>query len=624
MKQAVKIYILLVVSIIGAIIYLFITTNQIQEKLNSNVEKLLIQQAASAAKNIAIELQKQINDNPYEELKKNPQLRKHLEDELSILVSDFSKYIFVLYRDKSNNFRYLLDGSPDKGFFNQRLNVDKKYWNRVYETKQPVIIKQSQLESIWVTYLQPVLFDGKVKAVIAIDFSTKLPENIYHATAPLKNIFTYIFFSIIILLFILIYQILLSFKSKKESITDELTQTYNRNFLRDFIQKANIAQYQIMMLDIDHFKQVNDNYGHKAGDLILTKTAKIIAAEIREDDYLIRFGGEEFLLFIKKGKNTPELAYNIAQRIRKTIEKTDFIFEDKQIKITVSIGICQQPEHFKSISQAIKHADAMLYRAKREGRNKVVSSKTDINASLTKTDKKSINEVKEALEEQRIICYYQPIFDTQKQSIVKYEALARMIEKDGSIVLPFHFLETIAHTTVYNDFTKRIIELVFEQIKEKKATISINLNFSDLLETTIFTTILQELQAHKELTKWLVIELLEYEVVKQDSLIQERLSQIQSFGVQIALDDFGSGYANYTVFKSLPINILKIDGSLIKDIDSSSLSYKITHSIVMLAKELGITTVAEFVHSAEVYKIVQELDVDYSQGFYLAKPSAKI
>jgi diguanylate cyclase (GGDEF)-like protein len=583
----------------------------------------MIQQATSAAKNIAIKLQKQIHNDPYEELKINPQLRKHLESKLSILINDFSKYIFVLYRDKSNNFRYLLDGSPDKGFFNQRLNVEKKYWNQVYETKKPLIIKQGKLENIWITYLQPVLFDNEVKAVVAIDFSTKLPTSIYYATEPLKNIFAYIFFSISILLTILVYQIFLSLKSKKESITDELTQTYNRNFLRDLIKTINISQYQIMMLDIDYFKQINDNYGHKAGDYILTKTAELIAATIRKKDYLIRFGGEEFLIFIKKGDNSTALAYDIAQRIRQIIENTVFIYEDKEIKITVSIGLSCEPEHFKNISSAIKYADEMLYRAKREGRNMVMAKHTLNEVSVTK-NKIGINEIKEALEENRIVCYYQAIFHTQTQTIAKYEALARMQEKDGTILLPFEFLGTITHTNIYNDFTKHIIELVFQQIKEKKVSISINLNFSDILDNNIFQTIIHELEIHKELTTWLVIELLEYEVIQESSLIQKRLNKIKSFGVQIALDDFGSGYANYTVFKTLPIDILKIDGSLIQDIDKSSFSYKITHSVVMLTKELGITTVAEFVHSAGVFKVVQELGIECSQGFYLAKPSEKI
>ncbi len=623
MKQTNKIYIFLFASIVLAIVYLFFATHTIQQKLNSNIETILIEQAKSFAKNIDDELHEHIQKDPYAELKQNPMLQEHLEGALSIIVNDFFKYVFVLYRDDAGIYRYLLDGSDEKAHFNQRMSVEKKYWDSVYKTKQPVIIKQSELENIWVTYLQPVIFDNEVKAVVAIDFSTQLPTSIYNAIEPLQNVFLYIFVAIGILVFILLYQTLLSLKNKQESITDALTQTYNRTFLRELVKGIDMSKYQIMMLDIDYFKQINDNYGHKAGDYVLKKTAQIISQQIREDDYLIRYGGEEFLLFIKKGENENTLAFKIAERIRKKIEKTPFEYEDKTMRITVSIGLTNNPEHFKTLSLAIKHADEMLYRAKREGRNKVVSHNTN-NTKKEHIERKNINEMKEALEEDRIICYFQAIVNVNTNKICKYEALARMIDKDGSIVLPYLFLDTLAHTNLYNDFTKRILELVFEKIKSKKVAISVNLNFSDILDNSIYKIILDELQKHQELTKWLTIELLEYEIMQESSLIQERLLEIKSFGVQIALDDFGSGFANYSVFETLPLDILKIDGSLIKNIDTSKTSYTITHSIATLSRELGITTVAEFVHSKEVLEIVQELQIDEAQGFYLAKPSADI
>jgi EAL domain-containing protein (putative c-di-GMP-specific phosphodiesterase class I) len=158
----------------------------------------------------------------------------------------------------------------------------------------------------------------------------------------------------------------------------------------------------------------------------------------------------------------------------------------------------------------------------------------------------------------------------------------------------------------------------------KKIAISINLNFSDILDNNIYKLIITELQKYKKLASWLTIELLEYELIEEISIVQKRLFEIKRYGVKIAIDDFGSGYANYSIFKLLPIDILKIDGSLIKDIDTSEISYKITHSIVLLAKELEITTVAEFVHSASVLETIKKLDVDEAQGFYLAKPSPNI
>jgi len=625
MKQLTKLYIFIFLSILLAIAYLFIQTARTQTLLNTNVEEILIKEAKTFAHNIDKNLHKHLQGDIYTQLKNEEHLRKHLESSLEVLQSDTFKYIFVLYRDSHGNYRFLLDGSKDKSNFNQRLNVDKKLWNKVYETKKPLIVNQKKLDGLWITYLVPFIVDNKTEAIIAIDFSKELPQNIYNAIAPLNNIFWYIFIAIATLILILMYQTFLSMRNKKESITDPLTQTYNRNYMRELLKKINIDNYQIMMCDIDYFKQINDNYGHKAGDEILIQTAKIISNEIRAEDILIRFGGEEFLLFIKRDKTTNKLAYNVAQRIRKKIETTSFQYEDKEIKITLSIGITCQPEHFKSISEAIKHADEMLYIAKREGRNKVVSTKSHHINKVPAQQLKSINEIKAALEEKRIICFFQAIYSVKDKKIVKYEALVRLQERDGSITLPGLFLESIMYTNIYNDLTKTVLESVFKHIKQHKLQISANLNFSDILDNTIYQIIIDELTAHKEFAPWLVIELLEYEILEETSnLVQKRLSEIKSFGVQIAIDDFGSGYSNYTIFKTLPIDILKIDGSLIKDLDSSKTSRTIVDSIVLLAKEMGIKTVAEFVHSKEILNEIERLGIDEAQGFYLAKPSATI
>ena len=624
MKHLKKIYAFIFLSIIVAIAYLFMQTAQTQAVLNKNVEQILINEAKAFAKNINTLLAQNLQGDPYKILKNDRALQRQLENSLTILRGDTFKYIFVLYKDKHDHYRFLLDGSKDKASFNQRLNVDKKLWNKVYTTQKPLILNQQKLDGLWISYLLPYVDQNKTEAIIAIDFSKELPKNIYNAIAPLNNIILYIFIAIALLVIILIYQTLLSIKNKKASITDPLTQTYNRNYMRELLKNINISNYQIMMCDIDYFKHINDNYGHKAGDEVLARTAKIIKDEIRPDDILIRYGGEEFLLFIKKSPASEKLAYNVAQRIRKKIEASSFHYEDKEIKITISVGITCHPEHFKSISEAIKHADEMLYIAKREGRNKVVSTQSNALA-VELNNKKSIHEVKAALENDRIICYFQAIYDTKTDKIVKYEALVRLKEENGDIVPPALFLDTIMYTNIYNDLTKQVLTSVFKHIKKHQVIISINLNFSDILDNTIFQLIIDELQSNKELAPWLVIELLEYEIfVETTEIIQKRLSQIKEYGVAIALDDFGSGYSNYTIFKVLSIDILKIDGSLIKDLDTSKTSRTITDSIVLLAKELGIKTVAEFVHSEAVLREVKKLGIDEAQGFHLAKPSATI
>ena len=625
MKFLLKIYLLIFVSIVAAIIYLFISIGETQTVLNKNIEMLFVKQAEYFCENINNEIHEHIKEDIYSSLKNDPSLVHSLEDTMSVLLTNSYKYIYVLYRDKHGDYRYLLDGSKeDKGYFNQKLNIDKTEWNKVYETKQNHILNQEKLHTLWITYLRPVILKGKVEAVIAVDFSTQLPDNVSNAISPLNNTFIYIFLAIGMILLILFYQTIFNLKTKKDSITDTLTQVYNRNYLRDFLAHINMRHYQIIMLDIDHFKQVNDSYGHKAGDVVLSQTAKILKEELRNKDVLIRFGGEEFLIFVHRKNSTDFLAYNVAERLRYRLEKERFISDESEIFITISAGITCSPEHFKSTGDAIKYADEMLYIAKKEGRNQVIATENHKNDDLHFNEHKTIHEIKEAIDDDRIFCYFQPIYDLKTNTILKYEALVRMRDKNNKILTPVAFLDNILHTNVYKDMTKCVLAHVFKNIKEKKTTISTNLNFSDIVDNDIYALIIEQITNNQEFATSLIVELLENELIQSSELIKTRLDEIRSFGVKIAVDDFGSGYSNYVIFQTLPIDIVKIDGSIIKDLDTSKIAYKITKSIVHLTQELNIITVAEYVHSQEILELVQELGVSEAQGFHLGKPQEKI
>ena len=615
-----RIYIFLIFVIFISFIYLYQSIATINDKMILNVEKILVSKASYFAKNIDRELKNNIHGHIYQVLKENPELRERLEHTFSVVITPSFKYIYLLYRDKNGNYRYLLDGSKeDKGDFNQKLNVDKQKWNQVYETKKPQILLQRDIDELYITYLTPIIFNNEVEAVLAIDFSTKLLAYINEIISPIENIFVYILITIVLLLLILLYQVILNIKTKKESVTDPLTMVYNRNYLRDFLKNNNVMQYQIIMLDIDYFKKINDNYGHKAGDYILREVALEIQNSIRGKDKVIRFGGEEFLILVHK-KHADFDALNVADRIRRTLEKSVFVYEGTVIKITVSIGVELYPERFKNFLEAVKHADEKLYIAKQEGRNKVI---VENERSSGSHELLSIHDVKDALDDNRVVCHYQPIFDLKNKKIVKFEALVRVVLKDQRVIYPVSFLETVNNTNIYKDLTKRVLDIVFEAIEKYKFPFSINLNLSDILDNAVYDILLQEIQKKREMTKWLTIELLEYEQVNT-AILRERLLEIKSYGIKIALDDFGSGYSNFSVFKAFPIDIVKIDGSLIKDINVSAESSALTESILFFSKKLGIETVAEFVHSKEVLQTVEDLGISYVQGFYIGKPQADI
>ena len=622
MKSIIKIYTLFFISIVISLAYLYHSTSVTEVMLQKNLENLFIKQAKEFSNNLKEYIQENIESDITNVLEKETLLRFEIEEAMGNVVTDSYKYIYVLYRDNKGDYRYLLDASTqDKGEFNQKFITEHDGWESVYSSQRPQLLHQSTLDTVWMTYLNPIVINNKVEAVLAMDFSVALPEKIVSATKPMEVIFYYIFASIVILLLILLYQTILNLKVKKASYTDSLTKVYNRHYLRYFLKNIDIDKYQVIMLDIDHFKKVNDNYGHSAGDYILETLAVLLKYEIRDGDIIIRFGGEEFLIFIRKEQSSNNTVIKVADRIAKSVNQKKFIYDSNEIAITLSMGITLNPEEYKNIHEAIKHADNMLYIAKNEGRNRIIYKREDIKL---KEHTKNISFVKEAVEEGLIFCQFQPILSAKEKKIIKYEALVRIKDKDGSTVYPGAFLDAIVHTSVYKEMTKKVLEYVFTYIKKYSVQISVNLNFSDILDDDIYSLILFEMKENEQLASWLIVELLEYEPLEDSTIINERLLEIKSYGVKIAIDDFGSGFANYTIFNSIPIDIIKIDGSLIKNVNSSEISRKIVNSIVLLAKELNLETIAEFVHNEDVLQKVQELDVDLVQGFHLAKPSNEL
>ena len=609
-------YLLLLLVIFISIAVLFLQTQKTEKQLSTNLQKVIIDHTASLAKNIDELLREKIStlNNLPQKLKANPTLRQELNQALSLLSTPAFPYIYIVYKDRRGHFRYLLDGSKeDQGEFNQKIDVSPR-WNTVFATKKPLVLSHHKLQTLWITYLYPIIYNNKVQAILAIDFSSHFLRVLHNALQPLKYLSAFVFLIISALLLIVGFQIYIYIKTKKESFTDSLTGLANRAYLRHFLETHNIDDYYIFMFDIDHFKKINDTYGHKMGDHVLRTIAQTIKKILRSEDILIRYGGEEFLGFVKK--SDPKNALAIAERIRQTIEKHIFSTDDGQkFSVTLSMGVNLHPEHFKTTSDALKYADELLYIAKRSGRNKIVYQKESSNNNHTLAATK----IQALIDQGGLFCQFQPIVEIETKKIVKYEALVRLKDKD-KIYYPNQFLPNIQFTTLYTLLTQKVLEIVLEKIKTTGNHISLNLSFSDITDNKIYTNIFQTLSSHQKLAQKLTIELLETEALEQKELIAKRLRELKALGITIAIDDFGSGYSNFTIFQELPIDILKIDGMLIKHIADDKVSHSIVSAIAQFSQNIGIETIAEFVENEQIVQILKELGIKYGQGYYFYKP----
>ncbi len=237
-----------------------------------------------------------------------------------------------------------------------------------------------------------------------------------------------------------------------------------------------------------------------------------------------------------------------------------------------------------------------------------------------KTNIDTLVMIKKALDSNQVVSYFQPIVDNATNSVVKHESLVRLIDQSGKAISPFFFLDTAKKGRYYTQITKKVLQNSFEALKKIDKEISINLSALDIENMEINSYILELLEQHKEDASRLVFEFLEDESVKNIDTIIMFIKKVKSYGVKIAIDDFGSGYSNYERLLEYQPDILKIDGSLIKNIHKDEYSYSIVKSIVTFAREQNFETVAEFVENEKILEILKELGIDYSQGYYFSEP----
>ena len=279
------------------------------------------------------------------------------------------------------------------------------------------------------------------------------------------------------------------------------------------------------------------------------------------------------------------------------------------------------PKETDSIFDIQKSLDEKLFEIKSRGKNGLGIIGT---VSGDEIKYKNLDYIKEALEEERLTCLYQPVFNTKTQEITKYEALVRLIDKEDpeKLISPFYFLNMIRGTTQYIKMSKLVFQEVFQVLhKYPEVEITVNLDLDDLYNADMMKLITKQLYRHRGMANRITFEILESKEIKNYDEVALGFQQLKTFGSKIAIDDFGSGYSNYVYLIKLDIDILKIDGSLIQELlHSPERTKTLLKSINDLAETYQYEVVAEFVSSKEIYDMVYELGIGYSQGYYLGIP----
>jgi len=306
----------------------------------------------------------------------NKLIRENFEDMLRLLRISTVENLFVITKDQEGRYYFLLDSETDedkRANINEPFNPFGDFWDKCYEENKVQIFHHPQDQNLWISVSYPIIQNNKTVAIIGADISSQLDLT---TQMNLKN-FTVFFLWILILSalwFVLLYVSALYFRHKyHEGYLDSLTHLYNRKYLNDILLKRLGRGYQLFMIDIDFFKKINDTYGHDVGDYVLVEVANYMQQLTREEDSLIRYGGEEFLIYTTQLSSRQCVEY--ANRIRAKIENTPIIYKDIECKVTISIGINTEISNLESFADALKKADKALYEAKSSGRNCVKVAK---------------------------------------------------------------------------------------------------------------------------------------------------------------------------------------------------------------------------------------------------------
>ena len=306
-----------------------------------------------------------------------------------------------------------------------------------------------------------------------------------------------------------------------------------------------------------------------------------------------------------------------------------------QFYINTKESIIKFDDYEYDISIAISYAHGIdnLFEHSRVGLNHAIKEKepivfaNDIIEQVHKDAKNNINTikmVKAALSTNNVVSYFQPILNNKTNQIEKYESLVRIIDVNGKIISPFFFLDIAKKGKYYTQITERVINNSLKALETTTKDISINLSATDIENDYIRDMILKYLENNKDIASRIVFELLEDENVKDFNTISSFIDTVKNYGVQIAVDDFGAGYSNFERLLDFKPDILKIDGSLIKNIHTDTFSKNIVETIQNFATKMDIKTVAEFVHCREVLDVVNKIGIDYTQGYHISEPKSTI
>ncbi|HEX4858435.1 MAG TPA: EAL domain-containing protein [Usitatibacteraceae bacterium] len=416
---------------------------------------------------------------------------------------------------------------------------------------------------------------------------------------------------------------------ERQANFDALTGLANRNLLTDRIDQALIhgrraARHTgVLMLDLDRFKTINDSLGHNQGDILLKAVAQRLSAIVREGDTVARLGGDEFVVVLTDLSDIADIV-PIAQQILASVAAA-IELDHQQVSVCTSLGIAVAPKDGDSTDVLLKHADTAMYRAKGEGGNAMAFFTPDMLQKIV--ERLNVESgLRQALEQGHLRTYFQPIIEAASGRVVAAEALLRWADPQRGLIPPDQFIPVAEDTGLILPIGDWVLRSACENVVAWHAagigpiSVAVNLSPRQFKSADLIDSVEAALRAYRCAPAMLEVEITESTIMVNPELALTTMNRLRALGIALSVDDFGTGYSSLGRLRNFPVSKLKIDRAFVQEIRSGTRDENIVDMIVVLARKLGMRTVAEGVETAEQAAFLESLGCDEYQGYLFSKP----
>lgn len=424
---------------------------------------------------------------------------------------------------------------------------------------------------------------------------------------------------------------------EQQVLRDDLTGLMNRRGfmgrLEQLVQSALQEQrkHALLCLDIDQFKLVNETCGHSAGDELLRQVALLLKDAVGGGGTVCRLGGDEFSVLLDDSGSSEAMGF--AARIQRAFSGLDFSWQGREFDLAAGIGVTQIDDATKDSLTILMQADAACHAAKEKGRNQVALYVDGGKFTKMRSEMDWVSRITRSLDHDRFALYFQNIVPVQGQTEgrVHHEILLRMIDASGQVIAPAKFLPAAIKYNLMTAIDRWVIRHVFAAKDMQWKTLSqhgdneeftaINLSGASLNDDSFFGFLQEQIRAYQVPASAVCFEITESIAVNDLGHAASFMAELKKLGFRFALDDFGSGVSSFSYLKALPVDYIKIDGGLVREVAQSALDRRIIESIAYVAREMGVKTIAEYVESQAICDCLAAIGIDYLQGYSIHCPA---